>query len=432
MDRDIKDFAKTLLRQEWDISYGCTDPAAVGFAASAAASLLGEPVQHVKVTLDLGTYKNTLAVNLPGFDGRGPKLAAAVGALIAEPEMGLRIFELTSETTWQEAKSLVEEVEVTTSHDSRELMIKVEVQGMEHRAEAEVTGRHNHLSSCRRNGICVFKDRPEAMHTDPISTDEILRRIPDPTSVWALVQLLDDEDLKTVEKAWKTNHAVAQASLKGGFGLEFGKAMKEINHADSMAGLVKAWVGAGIDARMSGYPGAVVSSGGSGSNGITVTLGPWAVAEALGIKSQRRINQAIAIAHFFNIAVKARIGRVSPLCGGVLSAALGVGCAASWLLGSGVAEMDSVIRYMINTHAGTLCDGAKPACAYKICAALTSGLDAARMAASGLLKVGDDGLGGSEAATGLQRLASLAAIAYANTDLSLNSILRENGTALSV
>ena len=426
MERNIKDFVSIIMRQEWTLSYGCTQPAAVGFAAAAAANLLGEAVESLSLTIDIGTYKNSLMAGLPGIDKKGPALAAAMGALIALPELALRIFEQATPELWGSAELLKEKVTINPIPETRGSFVQVEVKGANHTAEATIRGKYDHLSSCQRDGVSVFNDRQEGEHQGQINSQEIARRIPDPATIWSLVQILDEDDFAVLDMALTVNLGVAQASLDHGMGLGFGKAMLSFSHLDPMVGLLKTWVGAGIEARMNGESGAVMSSGGSGSNGIAVTLGPWAVAQALGIKSQRRIIQAIAIAHFINITVRARIGKAGPLCSGVMSSALGVGCAASWLMGGGVKEMDQLIRYMVNTQTGTLCDGAKPGCAYKICASLAIAVDAARMVTAGILPEEDGGFAGSDAAGALQRLATLSKVAYTNTDIIITNLCDQN------
>ena len=49
-----------LLRQETVASMGCTEPAALGFAASVAASLVNGEIVAIDCQLDGGTFKNQI------------------------------------------------------------------------------------------------------------------------------------------------------------------------------------------------------------------------------------------------------------------------------------------------------------------------------------------------------------------------------------
>ena len=255
---------------------------------------------------------------------------------------------------------------------------------------------------------------------------EIRSILDSPRSILEQCQQLDEEDLSFIEVGISLNRSFAREGLAERKGLGYGHALLNNDEMESdLRAHVKGWVSAGVEARMSGFNQAVMTSGGSGNSGLTVTLGPWAASRTLKMEEGTQLARAVALAHLFNIALKARIGRVGPLCGGSISSALGVGCAIAYLMGGDHHQMDLITRFMINTQSGVICDGAKPACAFKIAGGLNAAIDAAALAMKGQLVVGSDGLGGICAQDAFYNLSKLARSAYANTDICVTSILHQ-------
>ena len=63
---------KDILHNEVYPAIGCTEPAACAYAAAVAAERLGAPTEQFDLKVDVGTYKNTAAVKVPGSDGAKP------------------------------------------------------------------------------------------------------------------------------------------------------------------------------------------------------------------------------------------------------------------------------------------------------------------------------------------------------------------------
>lgn len=74
----------------------------------------------------------------------------------------------------------------------------------------------------------------------------------------------------------------------------------------------------------------------------------------------------MAISHLINSYVKQYIGKISPLCGCSVSAGLGATAAITWLLGGNYQQIEGAMKSIIANLSGTLCDGAKGSCSYKL------------------------------------------------------------------
>lgn len=411
---DDRAFFRRLLEQELVLSTGCTEPAAIALVCAAAARRAGggRPL-HLAVRVDPGTLKNSLAVGLPGTDLRGPAVAAAVGAILGRIDAGLDILGLARKANWAAAGAIRDRVRIGALTGAEGVRLEATVETETGRGSAEIRYRHD--------GIVgePVGDGDEA----PIPDGEIRDRLASAADLTAAEGSLLDEDLEPVRRALEVNRRLAERSLEEGLGLGFGRGLRDGAESDPLRREVRSWVAAGIEARMAGESYAVMTSGGSGNSGLTVSLGSWAAAEALGIGDPALRDRATALAHLTNIAAKVRIGRVGPLCGGVLASSLGVGAAVVHLLGGGTETLDRMLRLAVDGLAGVVCDGAKPKCAVKVAAGLSWVLEAARLATADF-EQGPGGLGGRNSATALEHLEALVHGPLAAADPGLIRILR--------
>ena len=80
-----------VLQREVRPALGCTEPAAVALACAYAAYGVEGEIDEVRVFVDPNVYKNGMGVFVPGADAVGLPIAAALGALIADPVLELQV-----------------------------------------------------------------------------------------------------------------------------------------------------------------------------------------------------------------------------------------------------------------------------------------------------------------------------------------------------
>lgn len=422
---DDRAFGALLLAREIVPSTGCTEPAAIALVAAAAAARARAPasilpaseLRALRVEVDPGTLKNSLSVGLPGTAEKGPAVAAAAGLLVARPEVGLDVLGRARPATWAMARDLVDR--------GRVVVAPLEgTGGVRLVARLETTaGRTVHAEIRDRHDGLVGDRSPNDSDAPAIPDAEIRERLASAGDLLRIAAALEDEDLEPVRRAVEVNDALARASIEQRLGLGLGRRMSDgLPETGDLARRVAARVAAAVEARMAGAPFAVLTSGGSGNSGLTVSLGLAEAADVLGIESRHRRDRAAALGHLANVAIKVRLGRVGPLCGGVTASAVSVGAGVVGLLGGDADALDRYFRLALGATTGALCDGAKPACAAKIAGGLSAALGAARLATEGH-EPGDAGLGGASTAEAFANLEALVRGPLAQADDALIRIL---------
>jgi len=144
---------------------------------------------------------------------------------------------------------------------------------------------------------------------------------------------------------------------------------------------------------MGGTPWPVLTSGGSGNQGIMLAIPVVSVCEVLGLDSDEA-TRALYLGHAVNLYIKSYMGSISCVCGAV-SAGAGVAAAVSWCLSRDVRQGEQSIIMVLSALYGMLCDGAKASCALKGSIGAIQGLNAAFMVYKGVSIPEGEGIVGS-------------------------------------
>ena len=201
---------------------------------------------------------------------------------------------------------------------------------------------------------------------------------------------LDTADVaEVIRRQVAYNSAISAEGLKGGWGAEVGKTIRDV-YGDDVAVRAKAAAAAGSDARMSGCELPVVIVSGSGNQGMTTSLPVIEYARDMGADEDALI-RALVVADLVTIHQKTGIGRLSAFCGAV-SAGCGAASGVAYLKGGRYREVAHTIANALAICSGMICDGAKPSCAAKIAAAVDAGLMGYHMFMSGHQFVDGEGI----------------------------------------
>ena len=138
------------LAAEWKPALGCTEPAAVAWAAALAAEQGGGQVRQVRLVCDPRTYKNCYAVGLPNSDrATGILWALALGANLPDGSLGLRSFEGTSPATLAAGRVLLAHHGVHVEVDAQQTCLSVDVTVVRERGVGRAVLEREHTNLAR-------------------------------------------------------------------------------------------------------------------------------------------------------------------------------------------------------------------------------------------------------------------------------------------
>ncbi len=393
-----QDYFIRQLEEELVVALGCTEPVAVAYAASLARREAGPGrVESILIQASVSIYKNALGVIIPGTQDMGTAMAAALGALAGDPDLGLEVLRDLQEEQILEARRLCQEGLVLSKPappGSPTLYIDVTVSTREHSGRAVVAWKHDLIMELMRDGQATFVNEISSYQDlgAAISADDL-------GQIWSFATQVDLSRLAVIRQAMLLNGAIAEEGLARGYGLEVGRSIAESvrtrspktdKDAFSLADYCAAQTAAAADARMAGASFPVMSNSGSGNQGITATVPLLAAAHYLG-SSEEALLRAQVLSHLVAIHVKKSYGRLSPLCGAT-GAAVGASAGLVMLMGGGLEAVVAAVQNMFGTLTGMICDGAKLGCALKVSVCVYAAVQAACVAIRGKEIAATDGV----------------------------------------
>jgi L-cysteine desulfidase len=422
----IVNILKEVLDNEVFPALGCTEPIAVAYAASVAAGEVDGEVDSVAIIVDSGIYKNGLAVTVPNTNGqKGNLIAGVLGAFVRQPDLKMEILQGVKKEMIQRAGDMIQAGRATITYDATktDLHVDVRVKSRNGSARAVLAHGHTNLVRLEKNGRTVIKkDRASGPKTTPSYKKTLITlKIKD---LIELAEEMDAADYKYIKHGVDMNLRISEAGKnikKVGYYLT-DLVKKGYLHADIFTSS-KILVASASDARMSGMSLPVMSSGGSGNQGIVAILIPYTVGKQFKI-SERKILRSIALSHLINSYIKCFTGDLSPLCG--CSIAAGVGAAVAIVYqrkGKDMAKITFAVNNLISDLGGMLCDGAKGGCALKVVSSADAGIRSAYMALNNHGITEAEGFVGRTAEETIQNLSRISEIGMAKVDDTMLSIM---------
>lgn len=407
------------LAAEWKPALGCTEPAAVAWAAALAAEQGGGQVRQVRLVCDPRTYKNCYAVGLPNSDrATGILWALALGAHLPDGSLGLRSFEGTNPASIDSAKTLLEHHGVHVEVDAQQscLLVDVTVVREQGVGRAILEREHTHLARLEKDGHLV--GGAESAHR--VAEVPSLRQEVATLSIQELMDLsltLRSADRERLQEGVALNLAIARHGLSllpAGF-VPAGQ--------DSQTRLSRL-VSAGVFARMSGESLTVMTLAGSGNKGITVAL-PVSLWGRESGHPEGRIEEALAFACLMTTATTWHLGTLSAICGAANAGGIGIAAALVLLEGGNAHQVGLAVSNMVGNVAGMICDGAKIGCAMKTMTGVDAAFRAANLALAGIGIPATDGIVGEDGESSLANLGRLAQHGMAGVDAEILRIMQD-------
>jgi len=398
----LHDKAGRLLRVETDPGLGCTEPAAVGLCAAAAASLLQtRDFDAIAVATDPNIYKNAMGVIIPNAGGGcGIPLAAAMGAAAGDPAMKLQVFAPVDKAGLAAARELLASGKVTAgiAQGTAGLYVKVEIAAGADKAEAVIEGSHENIVSTTLNGQETLQKPACARSGDADGGLGELQDWVTGLTFGDMVDLLDDldsDDLGYIRRGLALNEGLSKYGLDHGPGIGVGRTQLSLIRQGLLKKDAALWAGikvaAGIDARMGGAPLPAMTLAGSGNQGISAGLPVAAAAGYAALEDENVMLRAVTLSYLVTCAIKAHAGRLSALCGSGVAAGCGAAAGTCYLFGGSVERIGGAVKNHAENSVALICDGAKTSCALKVGEMASSAVKTAFMSLQGCVVNPSDG-----------------------------------------
>lgn len=374
-----------ILAEEIIPAEGCTEPIAIAYASSLAADYLGTAPEKINIFLSGNMIKNVKSVHIPNAEGRvGIEFAVGMGALLGQSKSKLMVIADVDKSRLPEVEEYVSKtnINVLLEKDCPKLYIRIEACAAGHSVLVEIKDFHTNVTRLELDGKSVL-DGQDAGCAEKPASDSIRESYTDRSflTIDLICEAARNIDLGLIEPLFNDviakNTAIAQEGLRNVYGIAIGKTIqdgiKEGLYGNDLRNNLAAFAAAGSDARMNGCPLPVMTTSGSGNQGMTCSLPIIRFCQMKGLSHEDMI-RGLFVSHLSTIHIKESIGRLSAYCG-AMAASAAVSGAMAFLDKLGTDKVKMAIETTLATVSGVICDGAKSSCATKICTGITMAVD---------------------------------------------------------
>ncbi|WP_234978638.1 L-cysteine desulfidase family protein [Anaerosalibacter sp. Marseille-P3206] len=413
-----------MVKQDAVPALGCTEPVAVAYAGAATREYIRGNIEYINIEVSKNIYKNGKSVMIPNTDEWGLDLAAALGVLGGDKEDGLMVLRKIDKKIVDAAHEMLKEEKVKVNYveDVPDVFVRITVKS-DDEIEAVLKNCHTHIETVKVNGETVFENKTESK--DKVSSD-FLKKLSF-VEIREICETIPIEELDFIEDGIKMNKNAAETGLNWDKGLKAGATLKRLqdkgilcNDAPTRARVLTA---ASADIRMGGGDCPIMTSGGSGNQGLGVVLPITVVAEEKGIEKER-LMRAVFFAHVINKYVKIYTGKLSSMCGCAIAAGIGASAGITWLLGGNDEQIQGACQNMLSNLTGMICDGAKETCSLKLSTSAGEAVIAAYLAIENVIVRSNTGIIGETIEDTIRNLGILCRDGLAATDSVIIDIIR--------
>lgn len=368
-----------LMHREIVPAIGCTEPIAVALCVAKAREILGEIPEKIDVFLSKNIIKNAMGVGIPGTGMIGLPIAIALGAIIGKSDYKLQVLKDLTQKDVENAKTYIDKERINISLKDNclnNLYIEVHCYYKDNQSIAIIQGGHDNFTYVEKNNQIIYKNDYSENEDNGFNVNLNFDK------VYEFSTKSPIDEIKFILDAAEMNKNALLISMKGEYGHQLKNILssekaKEIVGNNILNTMIAATAGA-CDLRMDGAMVPVMSTAGSGNQGIAATLPVTLFAQSLSSNEDQLI-RALTLSNLMVIYIKQKLGKLSPLCGCVV-ASTGSSCGITYLLGGSKSQISFAAKNMIASITGMICDGAKPSCSLKIATSIYTAALSALMA----------------------------------------------------
>lgn len=381
----------SIVKSDSSKAIGCTEPVAIAYCSNLSGQHINvDQIKRIDVRLSKNIYKNAKSVKIPGTGRSGIDLAVAIGVCVDPVNNSFLVFRGLNESIISDADSLKDSgvINIEVLDDSEDIYIEVKITA-DKMANTIISGGHTDVSKI------VVDDEVILDNTDKDSKDDsnfVIKEL----SFDQLKNIVDNSDFDKIKftlEGIDVNMKAAKEGLKG-YGMNLGKSLKQLNEQSKtdkdILNKTRYLTAAAADMRMGGGQLPVMTSGGSGNQGIGIILPIYIVASENNI-DDNCLAKSLFFAHCLNRYVKEYSGKLSGMCGCGIASSVGSTAGIVYMLGGSSEQIAGACSNIYANLTGMICDGAKESCSLKLSTSAVESIINAYLALGGV--VIDDNVG---------------------------------------
>ena len=418
------------VKQEVKPALGCTEPISLALAAAKAASYVNGEIIRVCAYVSPNLMKNGMGVTVPGTGMVGLPIAAVLGAIGGDADVGLEVLKSATPDAIKRSKAMLAEGLVTVDIKKpcddviySEATVYTETES----ATVMIARTHTHIVKIIHNNEVLFDITEGEQHNS--SLVDCAADIPLPAvtakAVYNFATQAPLEDICFILEAAHLNDALSQEGLRNVYGLHIGRTLQTQRDrgllSKDLMSEIMIRTSAASDARMGGAILPAMSNSGSGNQGIAATMPVVVTADYLQ-STEEQLARALMLSHLMAIYIHNQLPALSALCAAT-TAAMGAAAGIAWLLESRYEVVAMAISSMIGDVSGMICDGASNSCAMKVSTGASSAYKAVLMAMDNSCVRGSDGIVSDDVDQSIANLCALATGSMKHTDVQIIEIM---------
>ncbi|MBB6462644.1 L-cysteine desulfidase family protein [Flammeovirga kamogawensis] len=415
-----------ILEEEIVPAEGCTEPIAIAYAAAKAVQVLKDVPDRLEVIVSGNILKNAKSVVVPNSGGRiGIEVSAAMGALCGDATKDLLVISDVSSEQLLDVQKFIEQnrVNVSVADNNLTLYINIIAFSKNQSAAIEIKHTHTNITKIIKNDE-VLVDQP--CNDSDFNSSLLDRSILSIEKIYTVAKTIEIAKIAPIfEKVVDYNTTIANEGLNQKYGVNIGAAIqKNIDkglYGNDQRNRSASFTAAGSDARMGGSPMPVMTTSGSGNQGMTASLPIIRYCFDQKIDKDQ-MYRALFMSHLTTVHVKTNVGRLSAYCG-AMTASAAVSGTLVFLEGGDVKAIENAITNTLGNVSGVICDGAKASCATKIASGIYSAFDGAMLAQMGNVLQSEDGIIGDCVEKTIKNVGTLAQVGMKSTDKTILEIM---------
>ncbi|WP_028856452.1 serine dehydratase subunit alpha family protein [Psychrilyobacter atlanticus] len=422
---DVKKIVK-ILSEEIVPAEGCTEPIAIAYVGAKAVEILGKTPTKLDIYVSGNMIKNVKSVNVPNGGGMvGIEVSAVMGAIAGNADAELMVISSVTPEQLEDVKEFIENKEINIIHEKTDVKLyaRVIAYNGDESASVEIKHLHTNITKIEKNGETLINRA--CNDTNFVSTEEDRSIL----TIEGIYNFAKTVELSEIEDVFKMvvdyNSAIAKEGLSEKYGVNMGSMIRENMekgiYGDDQKNRSASLAAAGSDARMAGCPLPVMTTSGSGNQGMTASLPIIQYCNDNDLSYEQMI-RGLAFSHLACIHIKTNVGRLSAYCGAICASAAVSGALAFVMEESLEVVADSITNTLGNVS-GMICDGAKASCAMKIASGVYAAFDSLHLSKAKKVLSNGEGIVGKDIEKTIKNIGILSQIGMNGTDETILGIM---------